>query len=194
MSLLRCRAADAAMSAAAPLGSSPLSLAVLESLASARGLRLRLRVGRPLALAWSLQVVVARPRDGQSPLWLGELRGWALPRADGLRLDTLRVQGERSAGVAPLIMAATFAWSLECTPCRRVRLLAIRDGERQHRRLVRYFHRFGFQPLRELAAAPTDLLPRLFWGGSGLLMGGDCAEGLARCQRLLEQADLRAGR
>ena len=60
----------------------------------------------------------------------------ALPAADGLRLDTMRVQGEETADVGPLIWAATFAWALECTPCRRASLLAIRDGERQHRRLV----------------------------------------------------------
>lgn len=170
------------------LSASHLSLVALEQLAAGRGLQLRLRVGRPLGLLWSLQVVVARPRSGQRPLLLGELKGWALPASDGLHLDTLRVQGEQTAGVGSLIAAATFAWALECSPCRRARLLAIRDSERQHRRLVRYFRRFGFEPVRELAAAPTDLLPRLLWGGSGLLMSVDCREGLERCRGLLQAA------
>ena len=37
-----------------------------------------------------------------------------------------------------------------------------------------------------LAAPVWDLPRRLIWGGSGLLMRGDCAEGLSRCQRRLQ--------
>jgi hypothetical protein len=88
--------------------------------------------------------------------------------------------------VGPLIWAATFAWALEATPCRRARLLAIRDDPKQHRRLVRYFERLGFEPLREIGAAPADLPLRIIWGGSGLLMGGDSAEGLRRSARQLQ--------
>jgi hypothetical protein len=160
------------------------TLGQLEREASRRQLLLRLQVGRPAGVAWSLRVGVAR-RDGPRLTLLGELKGWALPAADGLRLDTLRVQGEGTAAVGALIWAATFAWALEATPCRRARLLAIRDGERQHRRLVRYFQRLGFQPVRELGAGPADLPARLVWGGAGLLMQGDCAEGLRRSARRL---------
>jgi hypothetical protein len=116
---------------------------------------------------------------------LGEMKGWALPLASGLQLDTMRVQGQDTAGVGLLIWAATFAWALESTPCRSARLLAIRDGDHQHRRLVRYFERLGFEPVREVGAGLTDLPLRLIWGGSGLLMRGDCTEGLERCGRLL---------
>ncbi|MBD2549544.1 hypothetical protein H6G65_08080 [Microcystis elabens FACHB-917] len=162
-----------------------LSLEGLERQARERGLLLRLQV-QGLAGLRGLRVGVARPRaEQQPPLLLGELRGWCLPLADGLRLDTMRVQGERSAAVGPLIWAATFAWAMEETPCRSARLLAIRDGERQHRRLVRYFRRLGFTPLRELAGGPLDLAPRLVWGGAGLLMRGDCDEGLQRSVRWL---------
>ena len=84
-----------------------------------------------------------------------------------------------------MIWAAVFAWALEATPCRRATLLAIRDEEKQHRRLVRYFRQLGFEPLRELGAGPADLAPRLLWGGSGLLMRGDCANGLLRSTRRL---------
>ncbi len=176
------------MSSPAPAAPDP-SLQHLEAEASRRGLLLRLQVGRPLGLAWSLRVGVARrgdPTDPAAPLLLlGELKGWALPSPAGLRLDTMRVQGENTAAVGPLIWAATFAWALEATPCRQASLLAIRDGEQQHRRLVRYFRQLGFAPLRELGAGAADLAPRLIWGGSGLLMRGDCAEGLARSARRL---------
>ena len=161
------------------------SLAALEAEARRRGLLLRLQVNNPAGLGWTLRVGVARrPAHGALQL-LGELKGWALPTTNGLRLDTMRVQGEQTAGVGGLIWAASFAWALEATPCRIATILAIRDSERQHQRLVRYFRRVGFTPLRELGAGPLDLAPRLIWGGAGLLMQGDCAEGLARSSRRL---------
>jgi len=177
-------------SSGAPPASSPgPSLEQLEGEARRRGLLLRLQVGRPAGLAWSLRVGVARRRDPADPgeplLLLGELKGWALPSSGGLRLDTMRVQGSGTAAVGPLIWAATFAWALEATPCRQATLLAIRDQERQHRRLVRYFRQLGFTPVRELGGGAADLAPRLIWGGAGLLMRGDCAEGLARSARRL---------
>ena len=71
-------------------------LAWLEAEARQRGLLLRLRVRRPLGLAWTLRVGVARAGPAADPALrlLGELKGWALPTPTGLRLDTLRVQGE----------------------------------------------------------------------------------------------------
>jgi hypothetical protein len=165
------------------------SLAEIEQLAAARGLLLRLQVRRWLAIT-SVRVVVARPRSGQSPLLLGELKGWALPLPDGLQLDTMRVQGSNTQGVGALIWAATFAWALETTPCRSARLLAIRDHEVQHRRLVRYFRRLGFEPIREVGAAAADLPLRLVWGGAGLLMRGDCAAGLERAWRAAQLPEL----
>ena len=162
------------------------SLDGLEAAARARALLLRLQVRRALAVT-TLRVVVARPRDGQPPLLLGELKGWALPTVDGLQLDTMRVQGPQTQGVGPLIWCAVFAWALEASPCRRARLLAIRDGEDQHRRLVRYFRQLGFTPVREVAAAAADLPLRLVWGGAGLLMVGDCAAGLQRAWGQLDR-------
>jgi hypothetical protein len=165
------------------------NLGRLETAAGRLGLLLRLQDRRPAPALRLLRVGVARrrnPADAASPLLLlGELKGWALPVADGLRLDTMRVQGDATAAVGLLIWAAVFAWALEATPCRRATLLAIRDEEKQHRRLVRYFRQLGFEPLRELGAGPADLAPRLLWGGSGLLMRGDCADGLLRSTRRL---------
>jgi hypothetical protein len=162
------------------------SLAAIEQRAAAWDLLLRLQVRQLLGVR-TLRVVVARPRPGEPPLLLGELKGWALPTTAGLRLDTMRVQGADTAAVGPLLWAATFAWALEASPCRRATLLAIRDGEAQHRRLVRYFQRLGFTSRRELGAAAADLVPRLVWGGAGLLMEGECAEGLRRSVAQLER-------
>jgi hypothetical protein len=159
------------------------SLASLERCAAARGWLLRVRSPRRLVVS-GLQVAVAEPGpDGGALRLLGELKGWASPAADGLHLDTMRVQAPGREGVGLLLWAATFAWALEATPCRRARLLAIHDGERQHRRLVRYFSRLGFEPVRELGSGVRDLPLRLVWGGAGLLMRGECAEGLRRCAR-----------
>lgn len=154
-----------------------LSLDQIEQLAAARGLLLRLQVRRVLVIT-TVRVVVARLRDGQAPLLLGELKGWTLPLRDGLQLDTMRVQGAQTQSVGLLIWAATFAWALEATPCRSARLLAIRDNDRQHRRLVRYFKSLGFEPIEEVGAAVTDLPRRVIWGGAGLLMRGDCQHSL----------------
>ncbi len=162
-----------------------LSLAEVERLTAGRGLLLRLKVGRLPAIR-SLRLVVARPREPGPPLLLGEMKGWASPLPSGLHLDTLQVDSG-GFGVGLLIWAATFAWALEATPCRTARLLAIRDDERRHRRLVRYFSRLGFVPLREVGGGPADLPARLLWGGAGLLMEGNCAEGARRCAGLLQR-------
>ena len=162
------------------------SLASLERRAAERGLLLRLQVGRPLGLLYGLRVAVARqPSVAAANLrLLGGLKGWALPTPGGLRLDTLQVAGRSSGlpdlGVGPLIAAAAFAWALEQTPCRRAQILAIRDDDGQHRRLVRYFGRLGFGPSKELGAALWDLPERLVWGGAGLLMQADCQVVLER--------------
>ncbi len=157
------------------------ALAALEREAAGQGLLLRLRNGQRLGVQ-GLRVGVARRRPDGTLELVGELKGWALPTPEGLHLDTMRVSGGAPLA-GPLIWRATFAWALEHTPCRAARLLAIRDDERQHRRLVRYFRGLGFTPLREVGAAPRDLPLRLIWGGAGLLMRGDCAEGARRSER-----------
>ena len=160
------------------------SLADLETWARDRQLLLRLQPLQRLGLR-SLRVGVARSGPEGLQL-LGDLKGWALAWADGLQVDSLRVQGAGTTGVAPLATAAAMAWALEATPCRRAHILAIDDDDRQHRRLVRYFQTLGFQPRRHLGSAPADLPLRLVWGGSGLLMAAPCAQVLGRCWRRLQ--------
>ena len=154
----------------------------LEAQACKRGLLLRLQVRNPLKL-WTLRLVVAREAEANNLELLGEMKGWAYSGETGLQLDTMRVLPSAPAGVGDLIWAATTAWALEATPCRRARLLAIRDNDNQHRRLLRYFRRKGFSTVREVNAALWDLPLRMVWGGAGTLMSGDLQAVLSRSQR-----------
>ena len=166
---------------------SPSLLERLELQASERGLLLRLQVARPLGL-WSLRLVVACLGPKGTAQLLGEMKGWAYGTSNGLQLDTMRVVPQSPAGVGDLIWAATMAWALEATPCRRARLLAIRDDERQHRRLLRYFRQRGFQLEQDVAAALWDLPLRMVWGGAGALMSGSVEQVLERSLRSWRQS------
>ena len=159
----------------------------LEARARDRGLLLRLQVGRPLG-QWSLRVVVARPIDASRIRLMGEMKGWAYNAEKGLQLDTMRVIPSRSVGIGDLIWAATMAWAMENTHCRQARLLAIRDDERQHRRLTRYFEQRGFNTVREVEAALWDLPLRMIWGGAGALMTGSVDIVLQRSIRGWDQS------
>ena len=164
----------------------------LEAQACDRGLLLRLQVRRPLRL-WTLRLVVAREAEANNCELLGEMKGWAHQGETGLQLDTMRVVPSAPAGVGDLIWAATTAWALEATPCRRARLLAIRDNDDQHRRLLRYFRRKGFSTVREVNAALWDLPLRMVWGGAGTLMSGDLQTVLSRSQRDWARTDGSSG-
>ena len=162
--------------------SMPSLLEQLERQAHERGWLLRLQVGRPLGL-WTLRLVVASPGPSGTAHLLGEMKGWAYGASNGLQLDTMRVVPGSPAGVGDLVWAATMAWAMEATPCRKARLLAIRDDDRQHGRLVRYFRQRGFQPERDVAAAVWDLPLRMVWGGAGALMSGSVEQVLERSLR-----------
>ena len=164
----------------------------LETQACERGLLLRLQVRRPLRL-WTLRLVVAKEAEANNFELLGEMKGWAYPGEKGLQLDTMRVLPSAPPGVGDLIWAATTAWALEATPCRRARLLAIRDNDDQHRRLLRYFRRKGFNTIREVNAALWDLPLRMVWGGAGTLMSGDLQTVLSRSQRDWARTDGSSG-
>ena len=162
--------------------SMPSLLEQLERQARERGLLLRLQVGRPLGL-WTLRLVVASPGPSGTAHLLGEMKGWAYGASNGLQLDTMRVIPGSPAGVGDLVWAASMTWAMEATPCRRARLLAIRDDDLQHRRLVRYFRQRGFQLEREIAAALWDLPLRMVWGGAGALMSGSVEQVMERSLR-----------
>ena len=62
-------------------------------------------------------------------------------------------------------------------------MLAIRDDEQQHCRLVRYFRQRGFNRTRDVEAALWDLPLRMVWGGAVALMSGEVATVLDRSLR-----------
>jgi hypothetical protein len=58
--------------------------------------------------------------------------------------------------------------------CAKIELLAIDDGNEYAPRLVRYYERLGFTPVRVVGqGAATDLTDLLVWGGVGTRMNGD---------------------
>ncbi len=150
-------------------------LSDLEREASNAGLLLRVQVNRPLNL-WTVRIVVAVPSGPNRICLLGELKAWAYKGINGLQLDTMKVSSKAKKGVGDLIWAATMAWALEETPCRKARLLAIHDEEYQHLVLLRYFKQRGFFLVREVTSNPFDLPLRMIWGGAGSLMSGSCID------------------
>ncbi len=138
------------------------NLTLLEKEASDRGLLLRIQVRRPLNI-WSFRLVVGElTSNDKIQLW-GEMKGWAYQNTKGLQLDTMR--------------------TLEETPCRSARLLAIYDENNQHETLKRYFRRRGFNTVRIVGSSPMDLPLRLVWGGAGAFMVGNCETVLERSYR-----------
>jgi len=159
----------------------------LEKEAFDSALLLRVKVSRPLRL-WTLRVVVADYIEANKIRVLGEMKAWAYHSPNGFQLDTMRVNPKAPAGVGHLLWGATMAWALECTPCKKARLLAIRDDEYQHNRLVRYFTRRGFSRLRSLGSDPKDLPLRTIWGGSGTLMNAECRYVMEKSYQLWQVA------
>tara|TARA_Y100001968_G_scaffold161721_1_gene147928 strand:+ start:25207 stop:25731 length:525 start_codon:yes stop_codon:yes gene_type:complete len=161
----------------------------LEKKAAEAGYLLRIQVRRPLNL-WSFKVVVAETLEADKVKILGEMKGWAYYSKTGLQLDTMRVLQGAPSGVGHLIWAATMAWALEMTPCKKARLLAIFDDDSQHSRLTNYFSKRKFHLVREVRSSLFDLPLRLIWGGAGSLMLGDCAEVFKYSFNLLESTRL----
>ncbi len=155
----------------------------LEREASKSGLLLRIQVRRPFNL-WAFRLVVAENIAPEKVQIWGEMKGWAYNRINGLQLDTMRVNPKAPSGVGNLIWAATMAWALDSTPCKRARLLAILDDDHRHNLLFRYFLQRGFHVVREVGSSPVDLPFRMVWGGAGSLMTADCREVFERSSRL----------
>jgi len=54
--------------------------------------------------------------------------------------------------------------------CSIAEFLAIDDEEFQHKRLVRYYRRVGFQVVKYVGEDVSNIPDRLVWGGCGTLM------------------------
>ena len=159
-----------------------LGLSGLEKEAVKANFLLRLQIRRPLNL-WSFKVVVAERLEANKIKIHGEMKGWAYKGNSGLQLDTMRVSTKAPVGVGDLIWAATMAWALEETPCKKARLLAIYDDKKQHARLIRYFRKKKFHLVREVSSSLPDLPLRMVWGGAGSLMATNCVDVLEDCYR-----------
>ena len=57
--------------------------------------------------------------------------------------------------------------------CQVAEFLAIDDEPFQHKRLVRYYRRVGFQVIKYVGEDFKDIPDRLVWGGCGTLMRED---------------------
>ena len=159
-----------------------INLTKLEKEVSDKGFLLRIQVRRPFNI-WSFRVVVAeKTSKDKIQLW-GEMKGWAYQSAKGLQLDVMKVGKNANSKVGDMLWAATMAWTLEETPCRSARLLAIYDENNQHEILQRYFRRRGFNTVRTVGSSPLDLPLRLVWGGAGAFMVGDCETVLEKSYR-----------
>ena len=83
-------------------------------------------------------------------------------------------------------MAFVHADALGCT---RAELLAIDDGDDYAQRLVSYYKRIGFTPIREVGLGGLRDLPDLLvWGGAGTRMDADVQILLRRWTRALRRA------
>ncbi|CAM9920846.1 unnamed protein product, partial [Hapterophycus canaliculatus] len=68
---------------------------------------------------------------------------------------------------------------------RRVELLAIRENDKQHSRLVRYYRIAGFQAERDVGEDLGSLRDRLTWGAEGTLMAASAEEFMRRWTPLM---------
>lgn len=84
--------------------------------------------------------------------------------------DRDRIRGGSFFGLSLLIAAAVMSHGYECG-CNKAEMLAINDDDHQHRRLVKYYKRLGFQPILEVGNNGISDLPHLLvWGGAGTRM------------------------
>jgi hypothetical protein len=123
---------------------------------------------------------------------IGEHDGFIAPPPFGiLHMDSMRIynsrvnagnanraEGEASKmrsvfGISVLLGATSSLMAYEKN-CAKIELLAIDDGNEYAPRLVRYYERLGFTPVRVVGqGAATDLTDLLVWGGVGTRMNGD---------------------
>ncbi|PSC70810.1 Viral IAP-associated factor [Micractinium conductrix] len=103
-----------------------------------------------------------------------------LMHCDMLQVFTKNQRGDEGArtrggvlGLGLLMGAATFAFGV-AAGCTKAEILAINDDEAWHERLVGYYSRFGFVPVRTVRGdSLADLPHMLVWGGAGTRMDAD---------------------
>ncbi|KAK9814282.1 hypothetical protein WJX72_003355 [[Myrmecia] bisecta] len=102
---------------------------------------------------------------------LGLSSGFTVPPLRLMHCDSMQIFGKRLRhaegvqasglfGLGTIMVAAVFSFGYDCGCC-KAELLAINDEDRQHKRLVKYYKRFGFVPLREVGNNGLRDLPDL---------------------------------
>jgi hypothetical protein len=100
----------------------------------------------------------------------------------------LRARAQTAFGLALLIGAVAFVHA-DAQGCSRAELLAIDDGNEYAERLVKYYARLGFAPVRAVGGnGLRDLPDLLVWGGAGTRMDADVQTLLKRWTRALRRS------
>lgn len=160
------------------------SLSSVASEISSHGYRLQNKSIGPL-----LRLSLFETRDDQP--FVGDISGIVFPN-NRLHIESYRAKKRERRGslfaITPgmMLFTAALAFGNE-RGARYVYGLAINDSPDQHRRLVRYFNRFGGAEVQRVTESLADVPARMFYGGLGTVIRGDVAQLLARGQNLLKR-------
>ncbi|KAL4420811.1 hypothetical protein ABPG75_010467 [Micractinium tetrahymenae] len=199
----RLVAANSSSSSVQPGLSDLLTFEEVQTIARERGLEISVKTLGPfyrivcrdaverqpdVRRASSLERAAAEAGEGVggSGRVLAVTSGFLVPPPLGLmHCDTLQVftrgqRGEEGArtrggalGLGLLMGAATFSFGA-AAGCRKAEILAINDDDAWHDRLVTYYLRFGFVPVRVVTGdSMADLPHMLVWGGAGTRLDAD---------------------
>jgi hypothetical protein len=123
-----------------------------------------------------------------SQVVLGETDGFVVPPLRILHVDSMRIYNSRlkklkqnvddheaNIGIMGLgrVLAKAIAAHGFAVGCVKAEILAINDDDETHRKLVMYYKRLGFKPVREVTGGLADLPHMLVWGGVGTRMDAD---------------------
>jgi len=131
---------------------------------------------------------------------IGETDGFVVPFTGLLHCDTMRIYNSRfrgqvipgnkassdgmasigAMGVGKLMACGLAAYGLS-RGCHTAEILAIRDDDETHRKLVLYYRRLGFRRVKEVTGESLGDVPdMLVWGGVGTRMNADIGEFLKK--------------
>ncbi|BDA49623.1 hypothetical protein COCOBI_14-2430 [Coccomyxa sp. Obi] len=171
-----------------------LTLDEVQSIAARRGLYLNARTLGPMYR------IVIRDRNEDGPI-LAVSSGFTVPAMGLMHCDSLQIftrgvrgtEGERLRGgvlgLGLLMGGAVFSFG-HSVGCTKAEILAIKDDDAWHKRLVRYYSYFGFRRVRAVGDnGLRDLPDLLVWGGVGMRMDADIEELLRRWTAAIRRSD-----
>jgi hypothetical protein len=120
---------------------------------------------------------------------------------DSMRVYNSRVRGNteratmRSVFGISILLGTTSALMARDAGCAKMELLAVDDGNEYAAKLVKYYRRLGFVPIRVVGdGAATDLFDLLVWGGAGTRMNGDLPALLGKWGKVVRKQASEAAR